>query len=813
MKEEYEQMLSKTKLVISLLLPAILFVSNVLAEEQPDAGFIDDAGQIEQDAGAEDEFEIEVEYAKDSVLDSETETEIIVDESTGRATIGVVNFAGLLRQKGSRQPIGYVTVYLKGTGYEAVTDALGKFEFIGLAPRKYTVVIPTTNYEKLETEEEIKAGERTEVKYYLEPIVYGGLEVVIRDKKVTKEVSRTIIKIEEANALPGSGGDPVKVIESLPGVARGGGGGNGNALVIRGANAEDSKVYLDGHWIPMLFHFGGAKSVYNGELLKEFDVSTGGFTSENGRATGGVVNLKTRDPRSDRWGGYVDLSLIDASTVVEGPITEDMGLALGVRRSTLDLIMEGANINDNIDGLNFTTYPVYYDYQAKWHYKLNEHNSITVDAFGLYDKVAFAQEAVTDADPTLTGSAEFINQSHNGAIHYRYKNDMIESDFSPAFLSFSQRQTYGPYFLDWDWLSADIREDMRIKLGKRNTLAVGLQLTPWKIKLQSNMVRPPKEGDVSFSFSNNDHIESDIDDNDLETGAYIQDEIEIGPVLLIPGVRFDHLASINAFGIGPRGAVRWTVVKPLVLKAAGGLYHRAPDGDEYIPPFGNRNLEYERATHAVAGFEWAITDIINVDIQGYYKYLDNLVTAINDPDSDQIYNNSAKGYVYGGEVMLRHNWTDRFFGWVSYSISRSMRNDGPGTEYRRFDMDQTHNLVAVASWQFSKGWRLGARFQLTSGEPYTKIKGSIFNADNGTYLPVYDEDNKNGSTRPMYHRLDLRLDKEWLFDVWVLHTYLDVQNVYYNENPVATVDNYDFTEQAHQSDIPILPSIGIMAEF
>ncbi len=821
-------MLLKRNLVTSLLAAAVLSAGHVLAEDEPQIDY-GDAGtpkEPEQDGGVAPEpsepkdkktddeaFEVEVEYAEGSVADLRTEPKAKADKQDHKAEKRVVNFKGLLREKGTRAPIADVTVYIKGTAYEAVTDVSGRFEFFSLPPEKYTVVIPTTSYEMVETNEEIRPGKLTEVKYYLEPIVYGGLEVVVRDKKVTKEVSRTNIKIEEAKALPGSGGDPVRVIESMPGVARGGAGGNGNALVIRGANAEDSKVYLDGHWIPMLFHFGGVKSVYNGALIKEFDIYTGGFTSEYGRATGGVVNLKSRKPRSDRWGGYVDLSMLDASTVVEGPINENMSLALGVRRSTLDLIMEGAGINDKIDGFNFTTYPVYYDYQGKWHYQLNAHNSLTVDAFGLYDKIAFAEDAVNDADPTLTGRAEFINQSHNGAIHYRYKKGIIESDFSPAFVNFNQKISYGPYFLKWKWYAADIREDLRIKLGKYHTLATGLQLTVGKLNMQSNMVRPPKEGDVTFNFSNQDHVQSDIDDTDLETGAYLQDEMVFGPVMIIPGVRFDHLASINAMGIGPRLVVRWTVVDPFVLKASGGMYHRAPDADEYIPPFGNRELKYERATHAVLGFEWDITKTINLDVQGYYKYLDNMVTAVDDPESETIYDNSAKGYVVGGEVMLRHNWTDKFFGWVSYSIARSMRDDGLGTDYRRFDMDQTHNLVAVASWQFAKGWRLGGRFQLTSGEPYTDIKGSIFNADNGTYVPVYDENNKNDRTRSLYHRLDIRLDKEWRFNLWVLHTYLDVQNVFYLKNPVATVDNYDFSEQAHQTDIPILPSLGVMAEF
>jgi len=763
----------------------------------------------------EGEPEIEIEYADDAVdnpqqeaVEAGTSSDAPV-ETTGP---GLVNFTGVVREKGTRKPIADVTVYLKDTPHEATTDASGRFAFRDLPPGEYTVVIPTTGYETVETTEEIRAGERTEVSYSLEPVIYDGLEVVVRDKRVEKEVSRTKISIEEAEALPGTGGDPVRVIESLPGVARGSGSG-GDGMVIRGSNAEDSRIYLDGHWLPMLFHFGGAKSVYNGALLEEFEIVTGGFTAEHGNATGGIVDLTTRDPRDDRWGGYVDLSMIDASAVVEGPITEDMGLALGVRRSTLDLIMTGLDVNEKIDGLNFTTYPVYYDYQGKWTLDIDEHNAISVSAYGLYDKIAFNQNAVNDADPTLTGKASFEGQSHNVAITHHYERGVVESDFSPAWISWRTDQRYGPYLLQFEWNAIDVKEDLRVKLSKGNTLATGLRIQPWKLGLKTNMVRPPKEGDVTFNFSNSEHVRSDLEEWDVSTGGYLQDEITLGKVLVIPGVRFDHLASINAVGVGPRAAVRWQVVQPLVLKASGGLYHRQPDPDEYTPPFGTRDLEFERAVHAVGGLEWAITDTIELDLQGYYKYLDNLVRAVDPEQSDEIYDNGAEGYVFGGEILLRHNWTENFFGWISYSISRSMRNDGPGTPMRRFDMDQTHNLVALASWQFARGWRLGARFQFTSGEPYTQIEGSVFNADNGTYLPIYDVDHKNNETRPPYHRLDLRLDKEWLFDNWVLHTYLDVQNVYYHKNPVATVDNYDYSEQVYQTDIPILPSLGITAEF
>jgi hypothetical protein len=66
---------------------------------------------------------------------------------------------------------------------------------------------------------------------------------------------------------------------------------------------------------------------------------------------------------------------------------------------------------------------------------------------------------------------------------------------------------------------------------------------------------------------------------------------------------------------------------------------------------------------------------------------------------------------------------------------------------------------------------------------------------------------------PLFHQLDLRVDKRWQFKDWRLSAYLDVQNVYNNPAVEAIVYNYDFSQQAFQTGLPILPSIGLRGEF
>ncbi len=724
---------------------------------------------------------------------------------------GTINFSGILKERGTRRLLSDITVYLKGTDRSATSDQNAYFEFRGLPTGTYAVIVPSMNYENFETEETIVEGEAVEVVYYLEPKIYGNLEVVVRGKKIKKEVSRKTISIEELTVIPGTLGDAVRVVENMPGVARGGTSSQG--VVIRGSNAEDSRTIIDGHEIPQLFHFGGLKSVYNSDLLKEVSLYQGGFGAEFGNATGGIVELKTKRPKLDQWGGYVDTSLLDVTALAEGPIIDDMGIAFAFRRSMIDLILPA--VLPDSDDFSFTTLPVYYDYQFKWDWQINKNHYVSVDWYGGLDKLELVSNLVNDSEPEFTGNIGFETMFHSVFAHYVYDDDFIRSDFSPGFRFQSLKAYIGKeYYFNLDSYVPELYEDLTFKFSTNHNLHVGAQIEPRTAHISSNLTRPPKEGDVDYSFSNSEKIQTDQTGQDWLVGFYIYDELAFDPVLIVPGLRVDYYSEIDQYAVSPRLNLRYQVIDQLALKTAVGLYQRIPDPDEVFEPFGNDNLDYERAVHTVAGFEWDILPFLSLDVQGYYKYLDKLVNADENPSNpDDFYANNAKGYVVGGEVMLRHNMANNFFGWISYSVSRAMRNDGPGTPYRFFDMDQTHNLVIVASYQFLKTWRIGGRFQFTSGEPYTDINGSIMNADNGTFLPIYDKQNKSSERFEPYHRLDIRLDKDWVFNTWKLTTYLDVQSVYYRSNTIGVNYNYDYSERVDFKNLPILPSIGLRAEF
>ncbi|NUO54499.1 MAG: hypothetical protein HOV80_37115, partial [Polyangiaceae bacterium] len=76
-------------------------------------------------------------------------------------------------------------------------------------------------------------------------------------------------------------------------------------------------------------------------------------------------------------------------------------------------------------------------------------------------------------------------------------------------------------------------------------------------------------------------------------------------------------------------------------------------------------------------------------------------------------------------------------------------------------------------------------------------------------IPIGD----NTERLPLFHALDLRVDKRWKFKYWQLSTYLDVQNVYNNQNAEAVGYNFNYTAREYVNGLPILPSIGIRADF
>ena len=269
---------------------------------------------------------------------------------------------GSLVDKVSGNPVVGAPVEIDARERIFITDEKGRFRVEKLEPGRHEIRVFDPEHLPFRAAFEIFAGKTYRPMYALDPVgAQEQEEVVIRAKRVEKEVSDTVLEVDEVKKIPGTQGDIVKIVQSLPGVARGLaiGGSGGPGIVVRGAAPEDSEVLIDGHEVPLLYHFGGLKSVLNSDMLKRIDFLPGGFGVQHGDAIGGIVDVQTRPCDKGQYDGYVELSMLDSGFFVEGPIGEQLGFIAAARRSTVDLWLPEVIPDD--PGFELTVAPVYYD--------------------------------------------------------------------------------------------------------------------------------------------------------------------------------------------------------------------------------------------------------------------------------------------------------------------------------------------------------------------------------------------------------------------------------------------------------------------
>ena len=737
-----------------------------------------------------------------------------------------------LLQRGTRKPLAGAevvafqddSVLARGT-----SDAQGNVQLIFPA-QACTVSIVAAGHEKYEItygleiiydedEEEIlplNAGEsRDETLYLLRSV--EEYQTIVRGRKAKREVTRRVIERDDVLKVAGTQGDAIRVIENLPGTARDGGGGGGpaNGPVLRGSNPGDSKIYIEGHEIPILYHFGGLRSTFNSAFLESVDFVPGNFGTEFGRATGGVVEVNVRDLAKDMFRGNVDFNLYDAGFVLEGPIGSDWTLGGAFHRSYIDTLLP-IFLPEEVP-LSFNTAPRYYDYQFIAQGPVLGDDDLRFFFFGSLDKVELLFDNAGN-DPLARGDLNARTMFHRLQAQYRSKlSDKLSQDSSVMLGLTKTDFSFGPeLYFDLGVYSMEIRSKWEYLFSEALTFTGGMDWIYNVGEIALNLPRPPQEGDNSSPASSRDDFQSIEEAAKSYTPALFA-EVLYKPtetVELIGGTRFDYSKEIKKFWFDPRALARWQAAERTTLTGGVGLYQRVPDPWESDPEFGNPDIFAERSVHASAGVEQVFDYGVRTDITGFYKWVDRIV--VSNPDSlfDESapsYVNDGSGRIYGAEFLIRYNPTSKFSGWLAYSYSKSFRRDSPDAEERLFDADQPHNLTLISTYKFNAEWQVGARFRLISGNPDTPITGAVYDADGDVWTPVYGE---NNSTRlPMFAQLDLRVDYNIVYPTWILNIYLDIQNATNRGNQEGWAYQFDYQARQPQTGLPILPIIGVNASW
>ena len=655
-------------------------------------------------------------------------------------------------------------------------------------------------------------------------------EVTVRGVRKPQDAVAIGVSRDEARLVAGTQGDTLKVVQNLPGIARPSFGSG--QLVVWGSAPEDTRVYVDGVEIPALFHGSALRSTINSDFVKGVELVPGAFGAEYGRSLGGLVRVETRALPANGVHGYVGADTLDTSAMLSGAIGDRLRIGAAGRVSYLDSVMKAVSAPDVGD---YFPIPKYRDYQAKAQLALRDGESLDAVFLGSNDEL---RRTIPSTDPARVRSQTTSLGFQRLYLHYsRALEDGARVDITP-FVGHDTNNVdsqFGdnPAKLDIGAWRYGVRASERARISSVLSLGGGVDIdgTSASIARAGSIDIPAREGDVTVFGQppGSDYNADDWTASIVDVGPYVTADVTLGPVVVTPGLRVDgflleasrqtprvgHTPSIGLShldgAIQPRLATRWQVVPRLAISASVGQYAQAPAPEDMSAVFGTPRLSPSKATHATLGESLAITRTLSANVVGFAKALSDLVvrSRLTTPKLAQALVQDGVGRVYGVQMLLRQEMYKGFFGWASYTISRSERRYVGDATWRLFDYDQPHVLTIVLSKQEGP-WTFGARFRYARGLPRTPVVGSFYDVSGDQFQPIFGE--QSSIRLPDFYQLDVRIDRAFMLGPTRFILYLEGQNVTFHKNQEEYVYSDDYARRSTISGLPTLAILGARLE-
>jgi TonB family protein len=728
---------------------------------------------------------------------------------------------GTVRTGVNDRPLVGVTVRLEREGADTllvVTDATGRFDFGSQTRGPIHVTAMLDGFDDVTVDDTLVPAQETSLTLRLERTPPKAVkandgsegprfeEVTVRGQRPPREVTKRTLEKRELERIPGTNGDALRALQSLPGVARP--PGLAGLLIVRGAAPNSTNVFVDGTLIPIVYHFGGLSSVVPTELISKIDFYPGNFSARYGRVNGGIVDVGLRAPRVDKLSGMAQVDLIDARGVVEGPIGDSgWSFALGARRSYVDVwlkpVLEAA-------GSGVTTAPVYYDWQAVVERPLPDKGRFNLAFYGSDDRLELLIKSVNGRDPSIGGGLGLHTAFWRIAATYKQPlGPKTELSMVNAFGQNTIEFNLGDNAFKLDGLPLTNRVDLTHKITPGTTLDVGLDMLWQPYDIFVRLPQQPRPGEPVDGPGLSREPRTVRESSEVYRPAAFA-ELELLPApgtRIVPGVRLDYARDTKSWDVSPRFSARHEINREYpktTVKGGAGLFAQPPQPQETNAVFGTPGVTSNRAYGYSLGVEQDLAPRIEGSLEGFYKRLDNLVVAK--------YGNPGVGAAYGLELLVRYRPDDKFFGWLAYTLSRSAQQDRPGEPERLAQFDQTHILTALGSWRLGGGWEIGGRMRVVSGSNTTPNTYGFFDGNSAVNLPAQGYPPFN-ERLPLFHQLDIRVDRTWTYSTHKIDAYLDLQNAYNSPNSDGVSYNYNYTKRSYASSLPILPSIGARIDF
>jgi outer membrane receptor for ferrienterochelin and colicin len=791
--------------------------------------------------------------------------------------------SGTVIDQNTQKPLARVTIQLNPGKKGMITNDAGFFRFTGIAAGSYSLTITNLNYKtKLLTNLIVSTGNENIISIELETDPQALANVVVTGRKnnaraasLENPLSVQKLTAEEIKANPGGNFDISRVVQSLPGVGGGvGGGGFRNDIIIRGGAPSENVFYLDGIEVPIINHFstqgsgGGPQGILNVSFLEDVKLSTSAFDARYDNTLSSVFQFKQKNGNPNRLQGNVRLSATELAATFDGPLSKKTTFIASARRSYLQLLFKA---------LDLPIRPNYWDFQFKTTTKINEKTTLNFLGVGAIDEFKFvAPKEATPEKLYAINSSPIINQ-WSYTIGTSLKK-LTANGYWNLTLSRNTLDNTADKFED----NENPKEQERtLLINSRETenklrFDVTSNINSWKISYGAVLQYVDFENSFYQRFR---PLLTDGQGNVIQEPVIIRskagaDFLRYGAFVQAGKRWFDNRLSVNAGlrmdanslqnseqnplkQLSPRISASYALSRNWTLNGSYGIYNRLPSYTQLafeqpgtstmVEPIFNPG-DYIRSTHYVAGVEFLPSQSTRFTFEGFYKkygnypvsILDRISLANKGTDFGAIGNEpiiqNGEGRAYGLEFFVQQKLTNRFFGILSYTFYRS-EFSGFDKELISAAWDNRHLLSVTWGYKFPRNWELGLKFRYQGEAPFTPFnlpESQLNFLTLGTGILDYNQ--TNTLRMQAFNASDVRIDKKWNFKRFTLDLFLDVQNWYVANNPglpqytfKRNADNTDFLttdglpiKQNGSNAIPlilanddpsVLPTLGFIIEF
>ena len=761
---------------------------------------------------------------------------------------------GTVTGAGSGEPLpAQVTVTLAGAAARGTrTDDSGHFVLRRLPAGAAVVRVRALGYRSADTTVDVGTGGEVTLALRLVavPRRLGEVRTIAQGPERAgfesePNVGSVTVGGPELSRIPALGeSDVLRAVSLLPGVAARNDYSAG--YNVRGGESDQNLILLDGIPIYNPFHLGGLFGTFIDEAVGDIALQTGGFSAAYGGRLSSVLDVSSAQEGRSGAHGAVEVSLLSSTLTLGGALPSARGTwNLAGRRTYADKVAEAVS-----------------SYVFPYHFQdVQFHGALLVPGGGTMSVTAYAGRddlyeppgqdfcRPPDCSPQPAEPDEGDEESFRFDWGNRLVGLTLTQPLGAGGTTLVQRLSYSRFATHFE-ANPGQRDEMNFvnsinelqlagsltRQRGTHTLGVGYELARYRVAYDERLGNLFDDGFDAGGQPSGETTPFVLRQRSEAASLYAEDLWKPNARLLLrPGVRAEWVPGAGWSGVSPRLSAKFFLTPDVALTAAAGRYaqwmHAVRNEDLPLRVFdlwlgSDRTVPVSTGTHVVAGAESWLSRERFVRVEAYGKSYGQLPEPpfTIDPRVRPEELRYFSGRSYGADVFLRQLETGGFGGWISYGYSVS-RRERAGRRYWPAQ-DRRHNANVVVSWVPSRRWTVGARYGLATGNPYTALAGRF---DTPVYDPfgnIFDPQglfereaaargDRNAERYPLYHRLDLSVERSYFAGRTAFRPYLSVVNATNRRNVFA----YDFDYYSDPptatavSQFPLLPTLGIKVEF